>query len=106
MGIEVVHGTRGTKGSTEMWYRGWYRNTHTHYYSYITTFVLFLFIFIFIFLLLFFIFIIFLLFFFFRTSVYWIVITGGPQAPPPTGARALLPPLPRAGQSIMVDRST
>ena len=34
MGIEVVHGTRGTKGSTEMWYR----NTHTHYYSYITTY--------------------------------------------------------------------
>ena len=36
MGIEVVHGTRGTKGSTEMWYRGWYRNTH--YYSYIITY--------------------------------------------------------------------
>ena len=41
MGIEVVHGMRGTKGSTEMWYRGWYRNTHTHSYSYITTYFLF-----------------------------------------------------------------
>ena len=31
------------KGSTEMWYRGWYRNTHTHYYSYITTIYIFFF---------------------------------------------------------------
>ena len=41
-GIEVVHGTRGTKVWTKMWYRGWYRNTHTytHYYSYIITYFL------------------------------------------------------------------
>ena len=43
VGIEVVHGTRGTKGSTEMWYR----NTHTHYYSYITTYLFIFFILIF-----------------------------------------------------------
>ena len=61
MGIEVVHGTRGTKGSTEMWYRVWYRNTHTHYYSYITTYFLFFYC----------------NRFFYRTNVYWIVITGG-----------------------------
>ena len=33
------------KGSTEMWYRGWYRNTHTHYYSYITTYYYYYFFF-------------------------------------------------------------
>ena len=46
MGIEVVHGTRGTKGSTEMWYRGWYRDTHTHLlfiYNYIYNYIFFYF---------------------------------------------------------------
>ena len=112
MGIEVVHGTRGTKGSTEMWYRGWYRNTHTHYYSYITTYFICLVIFFFFFKYIY-IYIFFVLFVY-RTNVYWIVITGGGHRRPKlsSGARTLPllpPPLPRAGgvgQSIMVDRST
>ena len=70
VGIEVVHDTRGTKGSTEMWYRGWYRNTHTHYYSYITTY--FFYYYYFFFFLLFFFKCFLYIFFFNRTNVYWI----------------------------------